>query len=57
MMYLHGDKETTDFIPLDMEIPSIEEEVEVEEGENCFKKDKWINQMKDSEEDFPGVME
>ena len=45
--------------PLDMVIPSIEEEeeVEVEEGKNGFKKDKWIDQMEDSEENFPGVME
>ena len=61
MMYLHGDKETTDFTPLNMVTPSIEEEVEeeveVEEGENGFKKDKWIDQMGDSEEDSPGVME
>ena len=45
MMYLHGDKETIDFTPLDMVIPSTEEEVEVEEDENGFKKDKWIDQM------------
>ena len=42
MMYLHGNKETIDFTPLDMVIPSTEEEVEeaVEEDENGFKKDK-----------------
>ena len=28
-----------------MVIPSIEEEVEVEEGANGFRKDKWIDQM------------
>ena len=58
-MYLHGDKEITDFTPLDMVIPSIEEEVEVEveEDKNGFKKDKWIDLMKDSEENSPRVME
>ena len=30
MMYLHGDKETIDFTPLDMVTPSTEEEVEEE---------------------------
>ena len=40
MMYLHGDKETIDFTLLNMVIPSTEEEVEVEEDENDFKKDK-----------------
>ena len=45
--------------PLDMVIPSTEEEVEeeVEEDENGFKKDKWIDQMEDLEEDSPAVME
>ena len=61
MMYLHGDKETIDFTPLDMVIPSteeeVEEEIEVEEDENGFKKDKWIDQMVDLEEDSPMVME
>ena len=60
MMYLHGDKEIIDFIPLDMVTPSteeeVEEEIEVEEDENGFKKDKWIDQMEDSEEDSPRVM-
>ena len=55
MMYLHRDKETTDFTPLDIVIPSIEEEVE--EDENGYKKDKWIDQMEVSEEDSPRVME
>ena len=55
MMYLHGDKETIDFTPLNMVIPSTEEEVE--EDENGFKKDKWIDLMEDSEEDYPRVME
>ena len=42
-----------------MVIPSIEEEeeVEVEEDENGFRKDKWIDLMEDSEEDSPRVME
>ena len=61
MMYLHGDKEILDFTPLDTVIPSTEEEgeeeVEVEEDENGFKKDKWIDQMEDLEEDPPMVME
>ena len=43
--------------PLDMVIPSIEEEEEVEEDENGFKKDKWIDQMEDLEEDSPMVTE
>ena len=61
MMYLHGDKGTIDFTPLDMVTPSteeeVEEEVEVEEDENGFKKDKWIDQMEDSEEDSPMEIE
>ena len=60
-MYLHGDKETIDFTFLDMVTPSteeeVEEEVEVEEDENGFKKDKWIDQMEDWEEDSPVAME
>ena len=54
MMYPPGDKETIDFILYDMEILSIEEEVEeeVEEGESGFKKGKWIDLMEDSEEDM-----
>ena len=60
MMYLHGDKETIDFTPLDMVILSTEEEVEgeveVEEDENGFKRDKWIDHMEDSEEESPRVM-
>ena len=43
--------------PLNMVTPSTEEEVEVEEDENCSKKDKWIDQMEDWEEDSPLVME
>ena len=43
--------------PLDMVTPSTEEEVEVEEDENGFKKDKWIDQMEDLEEDSPMAME
>ena len=60
MMYLHGDKETIDFTPLDMVILSTEEEaeeeVEVEEDENGFKRDKQIDHMEDSEEESPRVM-
>ena len=40
MMYLHGDKETINFTPLDMVTPSTEEEVEVEEDEIGFMKDQ-----------------
>ena len=44
MMYLHGDKGIIDFTPLIMVIPSteeeVEEEVEVEEDQNGFKKDQ-----------------
>ena len=47
-MYLHGDKEIIDFThPSIWLIPSIEEEVEVEEDVNGFKKNKWIDQMED----------
>ena len=58
MMYLHGDKETIDFTPLDMVILSTEEEEEeeVEEDKNGFKRDKWIDHMEDSEEESPRVM-
>ena len=35
----------------------VEEEVEVEEDENGFKIDKWIDQMEDLEEDSPMAME
>ena len=35
----------------------VEEEVEVEEDENGFRKDRWIDLMEDSEEDTPRVME
>ena len=58
MMYPPGDKEITDFTPLDMVILSTEEEeeVEVEEEENGFRKDKWIDLMEDSEGDIPRVM-
>ena len=42
-----------------MVTPSTQEEVEeeVEEDENGFKKDKWIDQMEDWEEDSPMAME
>ena len=56
-MYLHGDKGIIDFTPLDMVILSTEEEVEVEEDESGFRKDRWIDLMVDSEEDTPRVME
>ena len=35
----------------------VEEEVEVEEDENGFRKDRWIGLMEDSEEDTPRVIE
>ena len=35
----------------------VEEEVEIEEDENGFKTDKWIDQMEDLEEDSPMVLE
>ena len=58
MMYPPGDKEIIDFTSLDMVILSteeeVEEEVEVEEEENGFKKDKWIDLMEDLEGIFPG---
>ena len=40
-----------------MVIPSIEEEVEVEEDVNGFKKDRWTDQMEYLEEVSPMVME
>ena len=40
-----------------MVTPSTEEEVEVEEDKNGFKKDKWIDQMEDLEEVSPIAME
>ena len=47
--------------PLNMVILSTEEEVkeevEVEEDENGFRKDRWIGLMEDLEEDTPRVME
>ena len=45
--------------PLDMVILSTEEEeeLEVEEDENGFRKDRWIDLMEDSEGDTPRVME
>ena len=58
-MYPPGDKEIKDFTPLDMVILSteeeVEEEVEVEEEENGFRKDRWIDPMEDSwKGTFPG---
>ena len=37
-----------------MVILSIEEEVEVEEDENGFRKDRWIGLIEDLEGDTPG---
>ena len=60
MMYPPGDKEIIDFTPLNMVILStegeIEEEVEVEEEDNGFRKGRWIDLMEDSERDIPRVM-
>ena len=35
----------------------VEEEVEVEEDENGFRKGRWIDLMEDSEEDTPKILE
>ena len=55
-----GDKEITDYTPFNMVFLSteeeVEEEVEVEEEENGFRKDKWTDLMEDSEGDIPKVM-
>ena len=56
MMYPPGDKEIIDFTPLNMAILSTEEEVEVEEEEHGFRKERWIDQMEDSEGNIPRVM-
>ena len=60
MMYPPGDKEIIDFTLRDMVILSTEEEVkeevEVEEGESGFRRDKWIDQMEDLEEDMLKVI-
>ena len=59
-MYPPGDKEIIDFTPLDMVILSteeeVEEEVQVEEEESGFRKDRWIDLMEDLEGDIPRVM-
>ena len=44
------------FYPLDMVILSTEEEIEVEEEEIGFRKDRWIDQMDNLEEEIPKVM-
>ena len=45
-MCLLGAIEITDFTPLIMVIPFIEEEVEeIEEGENGYKKGRWKDLM------------
>ena len=60
MMYQPGDKGIIDFTPLDMVIlfteEEIEEEVEVEEEENGFRKGRWIVLMEDLEGDIPKVI-
>ena len=60
MMYPHGDRDYR-LYPLNMAILSteeeVEEEVEVEEDENGFRKDRWIDLMEDLEEDTPRVIE
>ena len=45
--HLHGDREIIDSTPLGTVIPSIEEEVEVEEGEIGSVKDLWRDQMEE----------
>ena len=47
--HLCGNQEIIDSTPLDMVIPSIEEEeeVEVEEGKIGSVKDLWIDQMEE----------
>ena len=50
MMYPPGDRETTDFTPLDMVILFIEKEVEeeveeVEVEESGFRKGRWKDPM------------
>ena len=51
-----GQRDYRLYPPLDMVILSteeeVEEEVEVEEGESGFRKDKWIDLMDDLEEDM-----
>ena len=60
MMCPPGDKEFIDFTLYDMVILSteeeVEEEVEVEEDVNGFRRDKWIDLMEDSEEDISKVI-
>ena len=55
----HRDKEIIDYTPLAMVILSIEEEVEEEEelkeDENGFRKGKWIDLMEVLEEDTPKI--
>ena len=59
-MYPPGDKEITDYTPLNRVIyfteEEVEEEVEAEEEENGFRKDRWTDQMEDSEGDISRVM-
>ena len=57
MIHIHGDRETIDSTPLSMVIPSIEEEVEVEEDRNGLVKDPQKGQMEYWEEDSPVEME
>ena len=45
--HLCGDREIIDFTPLSMVIPSIEEEVEVEEDEIGLVKDLWRDQVEE----------
>ena len=55
--HLCGDRETTSSTPIGMVIPSIEEDEEVEEGENGSMRDPQKYQMGDWEEDSPVEME
>ena len=56
-IHLHGDRVTIDSTPLSMVIPSIEEEVEVEEDGNSLMTYLQKGQMEDWEEDSPVEME
>ena len=46
-IYLCGDREIIDSTPLDMVIPFIEEEAEVEEDEIGLVRDLWRDQMEE----------
>ena len=60
MIYQPGDKGDYRLYPLNMVIlfteEEVEEEVEVEEDMNGFRKGRWIDLMEDSEENIPREM-